>query len=224
MSFLIDIIIVAVFALPIIIFAKKGFVFALVKVIGFVAAFIVATGIGGYLSALVYDNTVEPAVVSATVENFENGISNLADATFEAMPDFIKKNSEVLGITKETFVKAIPNGAVNEDTVKSVLETTIKPVVTKLLSTLITLIAFVVLLVAVGFLSRLLNKLFSFSVIGTLNRVLGGIIGIPIGVILAYLFCLLVELTLSFTSKGLWVFTAEAVDTSRLYNLLMSIF
>lgn len=224
MSYIIDLIIIAICILPIIIFAKKGFVYALVKVVGFVAAFILATGIGNFLSDIVYNKVIEPKVVSTVMENVDNGVSSIADATWEALPEFIRENGEAIGISKDSFVSSPLSGLVAEEDVTALLSTTVKPVILNLLSTLIKLIAFVVLLIIVGFLSKILNKLFSFSIIGKLNKTLGGIIGIPIGILFSYVFCLLMELTLSLTSKGLWIFTSNAVNSSKLYNLLMSIF
>lgn len=223
MNYIIDLIIVAICIVTVLIFAKKGFVYALVKVVGFVGVFIVATGLGNFLSDYVYNNVIEPNIVSSVMENINNGAKNISDSVYEALPDVIQKNGALLGITEENFAFTTLSGVVSEADVKSVLDKTVEPILLGLLSSIITLIAFAVLTFLVGYLSKFLNKLFSFSVVGTLNKVLGGIIGLPIGVVYALAFCLALNLIISFTKNGVWIFTAETVDSSTLYNLLISI-
>lgn len=224
MNYILDLIILAICVITVMVFAKKGFVFALVRVIGLVAAFILAVGIGDFSADFIYKNVIGPNVATAVKENIDNGISGAADSAFEALPKFIKENGAVFGLTKENFTSAFPTDIVDENTIGEVLDKTVKPIVEELISILITLICFIVLMFVVRLLSKVLNKLFSFSVVGTLNKTLGGIVGLPIGVIFASIFCLLIQLSLTLTSKGLWIFTADTVETSKLYNLIISIF
>ena len=223
MKFIVDLIILAIFIVTIFVFAKKGFVFALVKVVGFVGAFVVATGVGNFLSDVVYNKVIEPNIVSAVMEKVDNGINSVADSTYEALPEFIQKNGELFGLTKENFALSFPSGIVAESDIENILEKTVEPILSSLLSTLITLIAFAVLMFVVGFLSKFLNKIFSFSVVGKLNKILGGVIGVPIGIVFSLLFCLLLNLVISFVPEGFWIFTADRVNSSTLYNLLISV-
>lgn len=224
MNYLLDVLIVAICIIPIIIFAKKGFVYALLRVVGFLAALVIATNVGSFFANYLCENVVAEKFVSSVKTEIDNGVDNVVDSAFEALPDFIKENSEGFGVTKETISDSLSGEVVKEEQISELFDITIKPIIYKILSTAITLISFLILLFVVGFLSRFLNKLFSFSVVGTLNRTLGGLLGLPIGVIFSIVFCFLIELTLSLTSKGLWIFDYDAVNSSKLYNLFMSIF
>ena len=62
--------------------------------------------------------------------------------------------------------------------------------------------------------------MFSFSLVGTANRVLGGIVGIPKGIIMAMVFCLVISLIVSFTTNGFLIFTDEAMEKSWFFSHL----
>ena len=224
MNYLIDLIIVLVFTIVVIVSAKRGFVKTAVELVGFVLAFIISTNLGNSLANLTYDKAIEPPIVSAVTQNAADSTASIVDSTWDALPDIITQNSGTLGISKEFLNEKLGSTAtVTEEALTELSQTAIKPIATKFLATLYSLILFIILLIVVGFLSKILNKLFSFSIIGKLNRFLGGIIGIPKGIICAYVFCLLLTLVLYLFPNGIWIFNSQNTDKSQLYTLLMSI-
>jgi len=222
MSFLIDLIIVAIIALAVIISAKRGFVRTAIEVAGFVLAFLISVNLGNAISNFTYDKVIEPAIVSAVSEKTAESASSAIDSMWDAIPDILTKNGEAFGISKETLSDKLENTKDNTETIATdISQTAIKPIATTFLSSLFSLVLFVVLLVVVGILAKAINKLFSFSVIGKLNATLGGILGIPKGLVLGYVFCILLTVLFFFAPDGIWVFTRENADKSYLYSLLM---
>ena len=80
----------------------------------------------------------------------------------------------------------------------------------------------VVLLVVVKFLAKMINRVFSFSIIGKANRLLGGIIGIPKGIIFAILFCMVISLIVSL-NNGFLIFTAENIEKTYVFKFFAEI-
>lgn len=220
MSFVVDLIIVALFAIAVIIYAKKGFVFSLIKVVGTICALMLATNVGNFLTNTVYNKVIEPKIVSIVMESVDNGVDNATESTFDTLPDFIKDNGEMFGITEENVEALMPTEIVSEKEVKGFLDETVEPIASNLLSPLFTLICFVVFSWVVGFLSKFVNKFFTFSVVGSLNKWLGGVIGLPIGLSYAAILCLVLKIIVSVSPNGLWIFTSKAVNSSTLYNLI----
>lgn len=220
MSFVVDLIIVALFAIAVIIYAKKGFVFSLIKVVGTICALMLATNVGNFLTNTVYNKVIEPKIVSIVMESVDNGVDNATESTFDTLPDFIKDNGEMFGITEENVEALMPTEIVSKKEVKGFLDETVEPIAANLLSPLFTLICFVVFSWVVGFLSKFVNKFFTFSVVGSLNKWLGGVIGLPIGLSYAAILCLVLKIIVSVSPNGLWIFTSKAVNSSTLYNLI----
>lgn len=221
MNFVIDLIVVAIVAICVLLAAKKGFVKTLVEVVGFIAAISLTFTISTPLAEATYDKMIEPKIIEAAVnavgESTENGAVN-------ALPDFILNNASKLGISVEDFTSKITDNLTTgtESAVRTASADVIKPIVTEILGLAYSVVIFFVLLFVVNFLAKIINKLFSFSVIGKVNRLLGGIIGVPKGIVFAILFCMIVSLIISL-SGGFLMFTAENVEKTIVFKLLANI-
>ncbi|MFQ8953025.1 MAG: CvpA family protein [Oscillospiraceae bacterium] len=80
------------------------------------------------------------------------------------------------------------------------------------------IIIMVILIFLVKILAKFLNGVFSFSIVGKLNRILGGIAGIPKGIIIAMLFCMIISLIVSLTPDGFLIFKTEAMEKSWFFS------
>ncbi len=225
MSYILDGIIILIVALGVFLSAKKGFVRTLIEVVGFVAAIVIAFTLSSPLASTVYDKMIEPSVVR-TVENAAadsaQNASGAVDAVWNKMPTFITESS-FFNLSKNTVTATIQTETANSGAqlAQTVSESFVKPVATKLLSVLFSVILVVVLLFVVKILAKYINKLFSFSVVGDINRTLGGLLGLVKGAAVAVIFCLIVSLALSFTKNGFLIFTYDAINASYIFKFLM---
>ena len=222
MSYILDGIIVLIVLLFIYLSAKKGFVYTLIEVVGFVAALVIAFTISTPLAEFSYDTFVYPSI-SEKVENTGNeNINEAADAVWEDLPDYFTESS-FFGLSKETATTAAQNEfSNNSDSIaKSISDSMVKPTAVKLISVFISFVLVVVLLFIAKILAKYLNKLFTFSFVGEINKILGGVLGIAKGAAMAVVFCLVISLILSFTKDGFLIFTYDAIESSYLFKLLM---
>ena len=225
MAYIVDGIIIAIVLLAIIFSSKKGFVRTVIEVAGFIAAFIIAFTFSSPLSNLTYDKMIEPSIIKTAEQTATDTTESTVDAFWEAMPKFVKNNSQKLGISKEEISqKAASNVGQNSSQLAlSLSQNVAKPVVCKLLSFLFSTVLVVVLLFVVKILAKFVNKLFSFSIIGKLNRTLGGVIGFFKGIIIAFAFCMLITLIVSFTGNGIWIFNAQVLEETVIFKTLCSL-
>lgn len=224
MSIILDLIVIAIIVFFIMVSAKKGFVNVFVETVGFVAAIIVAFTISTPLATATYDKIIEPPVISAAVEAAGESAEHEA---WNALPDFIINNKlNLFGTTTNEFTQKISeNISLGVETaVKTASREIVRPIAVKMLGLLYSVILVIVLLIVVKFLAKLLNRVFSFSVVGKLNRTLGGLIGLLKGGVIALVFCMLISLIISFTGKGLWIFTADNINNSYIFKFFTEIF
>lgn len=222
-SLILDLIFVAIIGISALVSAKRGFVKTLVETVGFVAAVFIAFTVSSPLADMVYDKMVEPPVIKAAVNSVDESAEHEA---FNALPDFIVENSsEFFGATNKFTEKITENiSKGTENAVRTASQEIVKPVVTKILSLLFSAILIIVLLILVKFLAKLLNGVFSFSVVGKINRALGGIIGVIKGIIFVLLIYIIVSFILSVTGKPFLIFTDENISSSYIFGFLSKTF
>lgn len=220
MSIVLDLIVLAIILFTVFMSAKRGFVRVALEVVGFIAAVFITFTISTPLGNITYDKIIEPPIVSSVSSAAGESTSQVVDKTWDSLPEFVKNNSEKIGISKEKIDKSIGEniGEGAEAAVKSASQNAVKPVVVRILSLIYSVFILIILLFLVKILAKFINRLFSFSLVGKMNRVLGGILGIPKGIIIAIAFCLIISLAVSFTSGGFLIFTKDAIDNSWFFS------
>ncbi len=222
MGYIIDLIALGIIVLSIFMSAKRGFVRTLIEVVGFVVALVLAFSISSPLADMIYNKFLEPPMISAAQSAAETSGQNAADALWSAVPSFVAKNGDKFGLSYEGVSDAIgsvTSSAAVETSVRRASQNVIKPVAVNLLSTLFATILFIVLLIVVKFSAKFVNKLFSFSIIGKLNRNLGGVLGAVKGLIIAFAFLMVVK-TLITTSGGFGIFNFDMLESSIVFEFL----
>lgn len=217
MSILLDIIVLAIIIIMIVISARKGFVQTVVGVVGFFVAVLLAFTVAEPLANLTYDIFVENSMVSAAEESADD----LTDDVWKSLPDYVKDNAETLGISKSEVNKVIDENAQkgSETAVKKVSDALIKPAATKIIGGLLSFVLFIIFMVVIKFVAKFLNKLFSFSVIGKVNTILGGGVGLIKGSLYALIFVTVTALLASVNQGSFLIFSDEAIGESTLYRL-----
>ena len=213
MNFVLDLIILAIIVVCALISAKKGFVKTIIRLVGWVLALVLSITFSGPLAELTYSKAVEPAVVSAidgvVSEVVEGAEGAVKEQVYETLPEFIKNNIDI------SEFEISNDGSI----AKSITESAVQPIATTLLRAIFSIILFIVLSIAAGFLAKVLNKIFSFSILGKANKILGGVVGAVQGIIFAVVFVLVVTVIVSLTG-GFLIFTPEAIEKTVIFNLI----
>ncbi len=226
MSIILDLIIVAIIVLMVLLSAKRGFVRVAIELVGFILAVFISFTISTPLAGTTYDKLIEPKIVSVVTETVGDVAIGSADSAanhvWEGMPDWIKNNADKFGFSKENIDKEINENLTNgvDSIVLSVSQKDLRPIVTKPLGIIYSLIFSLVLIQLVKPLAKLINKLFTFSVIGKLNRILGGTVGLLKGILFASLLCIFVSLIVSFSANGFLGITQEVIEKSWFFDIL----
>lgn len=225
MSYILDLIIILIILFFIISSARRGFVRVLLEVIGFILAISLTLTISTPLSRVTYDKIIEPSLLkTANEENTEN-IQEIVDNAWEALPGFITINAQRLNLNTEDISRTVTENM--QDGTQAALKATsqkiIKPIAVKVLGLCYSTILLGILFFVVRLLAKSINKLFSFSLVGKINKTLGGAVGLLKGIIFAAFFTALISLIISFTENGFWIFTYENIANSYLFKLFTGI-
>lgn len=222
MSIILDIAVVVLIIAIVLLSAKRGFARTATELVGFIAAVFISFTISTPLSNITYDKIIEPSVVSSLSEIAGISANETTDKVWDALPSALKNYTGKIGVSKESLDKSISEDLATgvEDTAKGLSQKAVKPIAVRFISLVYSALIFSALLFVVKILARYINKLFSFSVAGTLNRLLGSIIGIPKGIIIAALICTVISLIVSLTDNGFLIFTKDAVENSWFFKHL----
>jgi len=179
--------------------AKRGFAETVTAVAGRIAAFFGALFLGKAGSQLIYDLFLgrkirrflrEAIGSSSSAGEVLESISEAADA----LPDFIRN---FYGLSDQGSLGEALESSLH-DAVQALEEQLVEPAVTGFLHILIFLISFALLCLLVRYLSKAVGVLFQLPVIQTLDRFLGGVLGLAEGCIDLYLLALVLRLVLYF--------------------------
>lgn len=224
MSIILDVLVIGIIVWCVIVSAKKGFVSVVVETIGIIVAFSLALTFSAPLAEVTYDKIIEPSVL----ERIESGAQETSEVTAEQITDSLPENifniASGLGINLDGFAEKISTDAVDTSAmVQKISAEVIKPVAVAIGKMAFTLIIFFLLSVVVKFLAKILNKFFSFSIIGKVNRTLGGVVGGVRGVLTAAVFCVSVTLAISLLGNGFWIFTMDNINKTFIFKELANL-
>lgn len=213
MSIILDLIIVAIIILSTIFAVKKGFARLIFSVLGIVLAVFISFTINKPLADFSYDKLVYPAVSKAiekTIDENINGTAeDLSNSVYSGLPEFITKNTDIHSI--ESLIDS-------EQSAETICNNIVKPTAITILRTIYSIILLIVLMFIFGFLAKVLSKLFNFSLVGKVNKTLGGVLGIVRGAAFSMVFIVAVLFLINITG-GFLCFTTEAVEQSTIFNL-----
>ncbi len=221
---LIDVILLLIVGVFVLISAKRGFVRVAVEVLGFVAAVILTLTVCTPLANATYDKIIEPPILKSVDDEVSDTVDQTVDSIINELPDFLQSYLNSSGIADKIISE---NGGLiqggTHDLVADISQNSIKPVTVKILSTVYAVIMLTVLMIAVKILAVSLNKCFSFSLVGKLNRTLGGICGLIKGIAVLLIICFAINLLLPITEGGIWIFNTENIEKTYIFRFLISL-
>lgn len=200
---ILDIVIIAVLVIFGIIGLKKGFLKSIISlfswVVCIVIAFLTAKYVAGWINAIFnFSELIGGKISSALINSnsfFGQAINVYETAGKDALINAIP--SDTNGLIKKIITIVFTNSSVDmssTDTIASIVGSSLGHVIMVIISGIL---VFVVLKIAVWLLTKLFDKIASTKVLGTLNKILGLILGVvKAGVIVVAFNCALVGLTL----------------------------
>lgn len=189
LGIIIDLLLILCIVLFIVRTAKKGFALSLFNIIAFFGAFILAAIIAKNLSGYIFNWFFEQSVVDKI------GASStplFSGSTSEEVNKFVFTEFPTLFNFSSISGIGINSSALTGSTSTSphfVSNVIIEPIFESFISLFVYIIALAICIPTLRFIAKKLSKIFTVSLVGKINSILGGFLGIIKGVAIVFSIC-----------------------------------
>lgn len=200
MSIILDVILLTVLVAFIFTAAKKGFMRSLLELIAVIVALVMAYQFSPVVAQAAYDNLVEESLIETVEtqldENFNiSSSTEKAEIVLESIPSFMTSFASSMGIELEEVKTKITSETFSAENLATELVTKIaQPIVVAALTALFFLLLSAILMFALKWVAGLLSMLFKIPLLGTVNKILGGVLGACKGVMVIIFISTLLKL------------------------------
>lgn len=222
MGFVIDLLLVAVYAFTILLAAKKGFILTLFDLLGSILAFAVAFQLAAPISAAIYDQFVSERMVALLVEKLPAAIAS-PETVFDPqlflnlLPSSIASLIDQLHLFGNGGVAAAIGNVVN---VNKIEQNIIAPVATLIIRMICFVVLGIVLLILVKILARVLSGLVNYTPLKKVNTVLGAVLGALRGLMVIVMLCVVLVLVGTLAGESSF---GQAVEDSAVCGMVSSL-
>ncbi len=214
-AILVDIILIAVIVITTLHYRRKGFVAGLLDLIASLLSLALAWIVSGRLSPTVFENFFKSGLIDqmAAIIQRQGGV-NLS-ALLSGLSGFLPQRllDEIAASAAGLLDPAAPNLA------QRVVEDVIAPLVIPLISTVVFFATFLLCRILAALLVTALTNLNKIPVLGGVNRTLGTLVGVVVGLIYMLLGLCLLWAIVVFTNGTLPALNDNALSGSILYSL-----
>ncbi len=203
---------------------RRGIVYMAINVVGTIVAIIASSFIASALARLVYNLAFKENIVNGLTEATA-GISTsdsmkAAEETLKAVSNFTLNVFNLLGINQTSLADTIHHSVLG---IPATVEEMIRPHAIKMISSVMTMVVYLILMVVVAFLARNFSKGINKTLLAGPNRLLGALVGVVEAVFISMLIVLIVYFVMMFVSPENCSAMRESVNHTIFYRLIEKI-
>ncbi len=225
MSIILDVILIAVFAAFVFAAVKKGFMLSLLELVAVIAALALSYQFSPVVAQAAYDGVVEESLIETVEGQIDENLNissttKQAEVILDAMPEFMVSFASSVGVEfEEVKAKISSESFSSENLATELVQKVAQPIVVGALTIVFFLLLASILLFVFKWLAQILSKLFKLPLIGTANKILGGVLGVCKGVIVIVFICTVLDVLFAGGDNEI----AKAVNESYVIGLLDNI-
>lgn len=202
--------------------AERGFVRTLLGLAGYVVALLVARYGSPYLAELLYENVVRDAIKLVLAGNLEEALAGGGASAGELVGLIPFALQRIMGGNAEdAAAQALDSGM--EQVVETLINAALREPVLSILQGLTFLLLFSLVMLAVRFVSGLFYGVFKLPILGSVNAVLGGIVGVGKAVLVLILVALVAQLVILATGGGYPWLNPQVIDDTYVFRVFYRI-
>ena len=227
MSVIIDILLIAVIVLFIILGAKKGFLAVAITFAGYVASIVLAFYLSSALSNVVYNQFFKTSVETKVYYKIHDlDITKNIDRIFEDAVQIIPYELRAISIKNAAPEdKAAINAAAQKDGIgievsNAIANIIIAPVIKMMITAILLFIIALILMMLVRMIAKHI-RLDHIPILGPINAVLGGAMGILNGILVLYVILTISTAILMITSYQIPLLSKEVLNQSFIYKTFL---
>lgn len=214
-ALILDIILIAVIVLTALHYNKKGFVAGLLDLVGNLLALLVAWIASDRISPTVFENFFKQGLIEKITQTVQeqgtSGLTMLVENFSSILPSGMA--DEVTRSLQEILGSGAPDLAVR------IVDTILTPLIVPMITVVLFFIAFAVCKLVISMLVAVLTNINKIPVLGSVNQLLGTLVGIAGGVLNVVLLLCLLWAVVAITNNNLPLLNDNALSGSVLYSL-----
>lgn len=221
MTYIVDIILVAVFAVVIISSAVKGFFKSLVDLIGSLVAVVIAKLLSESAAKAVFDGFVYKGAENALAQSLGEAGSvdyvQQIENALASLPEGLGGILQIMGIDSQSLMDKLSGVNLGGDNlVESLMNSVVVPLGTAVVQFVLFVILALVMILVVKVFSKVINKIIKkLPVIKGLNKTMGAVFGILRGLIIVVIISMLLSVVVGFTGNDALI---GSVENSMIIN------
>lgn len=200
MSIILDVILVTIFAAFVFTAAKKGFMHTLLELLAVIVALALSYQFSPVVAQATYDEIVEKSLVEAVETQIDetvniSSVTTQAEVLLDSIPGFMASFASSAGVDLDEIKTQISSEKFSSaNLAMELVDKIAKPIAVGALTVIFFLLLSVVLIFVLKWIAGLLAKLFKLPLIGTVNKVLGGVLGACKGVLVIVFICTFLDI------------------------------
>lgn len=188
--------------------SRRGFAKTAASLVGYMTAIFTASSVSKPLATATYTVFIKPPITRSIAQKIsELEIDVLPQALLELTESLPQELLAAVGLDKEQLVEVLLSlvGGGGQDAAQAITDSVVQPLVVALLKMVLFLVIFTLAMFFVRRLVWMFSGVNRLPIIGPLNRMLGGVVGIVQAAIMLYVTAVLLTLLVSLTGSGITV-------------------
>lgn len=214
-ALILDVILIAVIVLTAFHYKKKGFVAGLLDLVGNLLALLVAWIASDRISPTVFENFFKQGLIEKITQTVQeqgtSGLTMLVENFSSILPGGMA--DEVTRSLQEILGSGAPDLAVR------IVDTILTPLIVPMITVVLFFIAFAVCKLVISMLVAVLTNINKIPVIGSVNELLGILVGVAGGLLNVVLLLCLIWAVVAITNNNLPVLNNDMLSGSMMYSL-----
>ncbi|GEM_PF-909628 len=228
-SMILDIITIAILLISVISYARKGFVYSVVRLVGTVACWVVCSMYARPVAIYIYANYLQGRVEEAVAKNLHlfvkpgmETFSQSLDSLATELPGFISslfrlKSGEYM---EQWYGYVVSTDGSNSALSGVIVDNMVSPIALSILNTVVFLVLFAVCSFGVDLLCSLVKGVRHIPVVGSLNFILGGCLGVVWGILYIYIISAVLWLMIAASGDTLSFIHTQDIHQSMLFKVI----
>ena len=230
MAYIIDIILIIIFALTVIISAKKGFFLSLFDLLRTLISLFIARIFSEGVAPVLYSSFIEKGAETYLTASLGSvGSADYATQVEQALssiPDSFNGIMQILGIDKALLIDKVAAADLGGDNlIETIMNNLVEPIGTGLIQFIVFAVSVIIIGILLKFVIKLLDRgIKKLPKIKSCNSVLGALFGIIRGALLVVIFSMIiVSVTSIINNENILEYTESSVILKTIQGLITSI-
>lgn len=201
--------------------AKKGFLRTVIQMVAYVAIILAASFFSRAAAPVIYDRVVEPMITRQEAPREPGGaelVSYGRVGMLSAFDDGLDALESGIGSVKDMLSDELGPQALADGIVDELADATLRPLMVSAIGMIGFVLIFSILSIVANILLSTLGIVNHLPVVGPINALLGGAVGVLEGVLLVWVFAFLLRGLLGIYPEGWWVFDADTIGHTFLFR------